>query len=118
MASISSTALPASVSGLQWAPRKNNSSKVAYVSSYNGRGLPIQISTLGRLVGNAQGFAMAVQNSLRLGKKRRGGGALSVTCSAASEIFRIAAIMNGLTLVGVAVGFVLLRIEAAVEESD
>lgn len=113
MASVSSIALP-TVSGLQWAPRKNNSSKVAYVSSYNGRGLPIQISTLGRLVSNA----VAVQNSFRLGKKRRGRGALSVTCSAASEIFRIAAIMNGLTLIGVAVGFVLLRIEAAVEESD
>lgn len=47
-----------------------------------------------------------------------GGGALSSTCNAAAEIFQIAAIMNGLTLVGVAVGFVLLRIEAAVEEAE
>nr|P80883.1 RecName: Full=Cytochrome b6-f complex subunit 7; AltName: Full=Cytochrome b6-f complex subunit PetM; AltName: Full=Cytochrome b6-f complex subunit VII [Spinacia oleracea]6RQF_F Chain F, Cytochrome b6-f complex subunit 7 [Spinacia oleracea]6RQF_N Chain N, Cytochrome b6-f complex subunit 7 [Spinacia oleracea]7QRM_F Chain F, Cytochrome b6-f complex subunit 7 [Spinacia oleracea]7QRM_N Chain N, Cytochrome b6-f complex subunit 7 [Spinacia oleracea] len=36
--------------------------------------------------------------------------------NAAAEIFRIAAVMNGLTLVGVAIGFVLLRIEATVEE--
>lgn len=34
------------------------------------------------------------------------------------EIFEIAALMNGLVLVGVAVGFVLLRIEAFVEESE
>ncbi|KAL6318062.1 hypothetical protein AAG906_031134 [Vitis piasezkii] len=51
-------------------------------------------------------------------KGRGGGGALSSTCSAASEIFRIAAIMNALVLIGVAVGFVLLRIEASVEESE
>ncbi|CAA6653449.1 unnamed protein product [Spirodela intermedia] len=46
------------------------------------------------------------------------GGAFSATCNASEEIFRIAAIMNGLVLVGVAVGFVLLRIEAWVEESE
>ncbi|MED6192799.1 hypothetical protein PIB30_013430 [Stylosanthes scabra] len=48
----------------------------------------------------------------------KGGGALSSTCNAAGEIFTIAAIMNGLVLVGVAVGFVLLRVEAWVEESE
>ena len=47
-----------------------------------------------------------------------GGGALTATCNAVAEIFRIAAIMNGITLVGVAIGFVLLRIEASVEESE
>ncbi|NMR85921.1 hypothetical protein HKB06_08990 [Vibrio parahaemolyticus] len=46
------------------------------------------------------------------------GGALSSTCNAAGEIFTIAAIINGLVLVGVAVGFVLLRVEAWVEESE
>lgn len=51
------------------------------------------------------------------GKGKRGG-ALSSTCNAADEIFQIAAIMNGLVLVGVAVGFVLLRIEAWLEESE
>ncbi|XP_061966938.1 uncharacterized protein LOC133690696 [Populus nigra] len=48
----------------------------------------------------------------------RGGGALSSKCSDAGEIFRIDAIMNGLVLVGVAVGFVLLRTEAWVEENE
>ncbi|KAK7310878.1 hypothetical protein RJT34_08655 [Clitoria ternatea] len=52
------------------------------------------------------------------GKRGGGGGALSSTCNAAGEIFTIAAIINGLVLVGVAVGFVLLRIEAWVEESE
>ncbi|GFY89646.1 hypothetical protein Acr_06g0015860 [Actinidia rufa] len=43
---------------------------------------------------------------------------MAAKCSAADEIFRIATIMNGLVLVGVAVGFVLLRIEAFVEEAE
>jgi len=38
--------------------------------------------------------------------------------NAAAEIFRIGAIMNDLVLVGVAVGFVLLRVVAAVEEAE
>ncbi|KAE9603587.1 putative PetM of cytochrome b6/f complex subunit 7 [Lupinus albus] len=50
--------------------------------------------------------------------KGKGGGALSSTCNAAGEIFTIAAIINGLVLVGVAIGFVLLRIEAFVEEQE
>uniref|UniRef100_A0A1D1Y707 Cytochrome b6-f complex subunit 7 n=1 Tax=Anthurium amnicola TaxID=1678845 RepID=A0A1D1Y707_9ARAE len=48
----------------------------------------------------------------------KGGGALASTCNAADEIFRIAAIMNALVLVGVAVGFVLLRVEASLEEAE
>ena len=37
----------------------------------------------------------------------RTAGALSSTCNAAAEIFRIAAIVNGLFLIGAAIGFVL-----------
>ncbi|KAL9250493.1 Cytochrome b6-f complex subunit 7-like protein [Drosera capensis] len=48
----------------------------------------------------------------------RGRGSLLVARNAASEIFKIAAIMNGLVLIGVAVGFILLRIEAAIEEAE
>eukprot|EP00252_Welwitschia_mirabilis_P010924 TRINITY_DN245_c0_g1_i1.p1 TRINITY_DN245_c0_g1~~TRINITY_DN245_c0_g1_i1.p1 ORF type:complete len:117 (-),score=19.63 TRINITY_DN245_c0_g1_i1:659-1009(-) len=40
------------------------------------------------------------------------------TRSMAGEIFRIVPIVCGLVLVGVAVGFALLRIEAAIEESE
>ena len=56
--------------------------------------------------------------SMRENIKGRGGGAAFSTCNAAGEIFQIAAIMNGLVLVGVAIGFVLLRVEAFVEESE
>ncbi|KAE9609394.1 hypothetical protein Lal_00020433 [Lupinus albus] len=51
------------------------------------------------------------------GKGKRGG-AFSSTCNAAGEIFTIATIINALVLVGVAIGFVLLRIEAFVEEQE
>ena len=48
---------------------------------------------------------------------KSGGGALTTSCDLASEIFGLVPIMGGLVLTGVAIGFVLLRIEAAVEES-
>ena len=46
-----------------------------------------------------------VRSSIYNGGRRsgRGGGALASKCNAAGEIFQIAAIMNGFTLVGVAV---------------
>lgn len=88
-------------------------------SSYSGLMTHNIVSRLGQPVRSQQHFAKLV-GSLRTTKsgRRRRAGALSTRCSAAAEIFRIAAIMNGLVLVGVAVGFVLLRIEAAIEESE
>lgn len=74
-----------------------------------------KIANLGGPVCTNYKFSQVV-NSLR--SNGRGGGALSSTCSAPDEIFKIAAIMNGLTLVGVAVGFVLLKIESIVEETE
>ncbi|KAM0056252.1 putative PetM of cytochrome b6/f complex subunit 7 [Helianthus debilis subsp. tardiflorus] len=47
-----------------------------------------------------------------------GGGALTSTCKVVGEIFKITVIMNVITLVGVAIGLVLLRIEASIEESE
>lgn len=107
--------------------------KVHYLTGMNSfAGLKAynSVVSLGLPVSTEQSFAKIV-SSLRApnyqGKNRRngnggggggGGGALSSSCNAADEIFRIAAIMNGLVLVGVAVGFVLLRIEAYVEESE
>lgn len=110
MATLSSIALPTLGYGLQSAPRKMKS---VYATPFTG----LKTSSLGSCIGDAQRFAMTVRNSRRL-RRRTGGGALSARCSAASEIFRIAAIMNGLVLVGVAVGFVLLRVETALEESE
>ncbi|KAF8009550.1 hypothetical protein BT93_J0530 [Corymbia citriodora subsp. variegata] len=66
------------------------------------------VASLGIPVCTEQSFANVV-SSLKSQGKGRGGGALSSKYNAVSEIFGIAAIMNGLVLVGVAVGFVLLR---------
>lgn len=120
---LSSAAVPAAVtiSGSK-AQRKMN--KVVYMSglnSYGGLKANNTVVVLGNPVCTEQCFANVV-SSLRSTSSKKGrlggGGALSSTCNAAAEIFRIAAVMNGLVLVGVAVGFVLLRIEAAVEEAE
>ena len=99
--------------------RRTNVHYITGLNSFGGLKAQNSAMTLGLPVCTEQSFAKVV-SSLRAPSqgKGSGGGALSSTCSAIAEIFKIAAIMNGLTLVGVAVGFVLLRIEAAVEEAD
>lgn len=96
--------------------------KVNYISglsSFGGLKAHNNVVSLGLPVSTEQSFAKIVSSlSYPSQSKGRGGGALSSTCSAAAEIFTIAAIINGLVLIGVAVGFVLLRIEASVEESE
>lgn len=93
--------------------------KVRYLTGFNsyGNGLRADdsITSLGVPVSTEKAFAKVVSS---ISKGRKGGGVLTSTCNAAEEIFRIAAIMNGLVLVGVAVGFVLLRIEASLEEAE
>ncbi|KAM7279984.1 hypothetical protein ACFE04_007118 [Oxalis oulophora] len=94
--------------------------KVVYINGLNAYGgLKAQNSvvSMGLPVNADQGFARLV-TSMRVSSSGGRGGALSSTCGVAGEIFQIAAIMNGLVLVGVAVGFVLLRVEAWVEESE
>lgn len=96
--------------------------KVVYIgslNSYGGLKAHNSLVSLGLPVCTEQCFAKVV-SSLRATSHggRRGGGALSFTCNAADEIFKIAAIINALTLIGVAVGFVLLKMEAIVEESE
>ncbi|XP_038705100.1 uncharacterized protein LOC120000977 [Tripterygium wilfordii] len=103
--------------------RVNKVRQIVGLSSYGGLKAHNSVLSLGLPVTTEQCFANVV-NSLRAksGGKRRGGGggggAVSARCSKVDEIFQIAAIISGLTLVGVAVGFVLLRIEASVEESE
>lgn len=94
--------------------------KVVYIGGlncYGGLRAHNSVTAMGVPVCTEQCFAKVV-SSLRTKGRGGGGGALSSTCNAVAEIFRIAAIMNGLVLVGVAVGFVLLRMEAFVEESE
>ncbi|CAL9022141.1 unnamed protein product [Prunus brigantina] len=122
MATASATVSPAMFTTTTVAkPRRaaNNVNYITGLNSFSGLKAHSSVASLGLPQGTEQSFAKIV-SSLRApsqGKGRGGGGALSSTCNAVGEIFKIAAIMNGLTLVGVAVGFVLLRIEASVEEA-
>ncbi|KAK7308555.1 hypothetical protein VNO77_42170 [Canavalia gladiata] len=82
--------------------KSNNVQFMRGLNSYGGLKTQNNVTSLGFTVG-----------------KGRDGGANSSTCNAAAgEIFQIAAIMNGLVLIGVAVGFVLLRLEASLEEAE
>nr|GLL23667.1 uncharacterized protein LOC109161419 [Ipomoea trifida] len=99
---------------------QRKSTKVRYISglnSFEGLKAHNHVSALGVPVCADHSFAKIV-SSLRPQGKGNGGGALSATCNAVAEIFKIAAIIPGLVLVGVAVGFVLLRVEAFLEESE
>jgi len=61
-----------------------------------------------------EGFAqLAVSCRAASGK-----GALGSRCDLASEVFGIVPIIGGMILTGIALGFVLLRVEAWVEESS
>ncbi|XVF74136.1 hypothetical protein PTKIN_Ptkin13bG0035900 [Pterospermum kingtungense] len=88
------------------------------MSSYAGLKAHNNVVSLGQPACTEQCFANVVSSLKVHGKGTTGGGALSSTCNEVAEIFKIAAIMNGLVLIGVAVGFVLLRIEAYVEETE
>ncbi|XWS21121.1 hypothetical protein CRYUN_Cryun30bG0028300 [Craigia yunnanensis] len=99
MATTSADLAPATVTG-------------AVISKHNN------FVSLGLPVSTEQCFANVVSSLKAHGEGRTAGGALSSTCNEAAEIFKIAAIMNGLVLIGVAVGFVLLHIEASLEESE
>ncbi|XP_039157719.1 uncharacterized protein LOC120288217 [Eucalyptus grandis] len=118
-ATIASLALTASASAsaVSKGKRTNNLNYITGMNAFGGLKAHNRVASLGVPVCTEQSFANMV-GSLRSQGKGRGGGTLSSKCNAVGEIFWIAAIMNGLVLVGVAVGFVLLRIEASVEEAE
>uniref|UniRef100_A0ACD5X800 Uncharacterized protein n=1 Tax=Avena sativa TaxID=4498 RepID=A0ACD5X800_AVESA len=116
MASLSVATLPQ----LSAAPAARKSSGgVRYVegmNAYSGlKGLN-KVTMLGVRKSADYKFAKVVASLSPAGKRR--GGTFGAQCNAAGEIFQIAVVMNALTLVGVAVGFVLLRAEAAFEEAE
>ena len=115
MASLSVATLPQLA-----APAAKKRSGVTYVegmNAYSGlKGLN-KVTMLGVRKTADYSFARIVASLGPAAGKRRGG-TFGAQCNAAGEIFRIAVVMNLLTLVGVAVGFVLLRAEAAYEESE
>ncbi|GMH13856.1 hypothetical protein Nepgr_015697 [Nepenthes gracilis] len=115
--SVSSAAV--TVSGRSRAQKTAN--KVVYlggINSYGGLKAHNSVVGLGVPVATERRFADVLTALKAPSYRGGGGGSLSSTCNAAAEIFKIAAIMNGLVLVGVAVGFVLLRIEASLEEAE
>uniref|UniRef100_A0A5B6YQL7 Cytochrome b6-f complex subunit 7 n=1 Tax=Davidia involucrata TaxID=16924 RepID=A0A5B6YQL7_DAVIN len=100
---------------------KKRMNKVVYIgglNSYGGLKAHNRVASLGLPVCTEQCFAKVVNSLKTTSRTKERGGALSSTCDASAEIFKIAAIMNGLVLIGVAVGFVLLRIEAFYEDSE
>ncbi|KAL7118876.1 hypothetical protein ACP275_02G028700 [Erythranthe tilingii] len=88
------------------------------LNSFGGLKANNSVAALGLPVCTDRSFAKIVSSLKKPSQSRNGGGggALTSTCNAIGEIYTIAAIMPGLVLVGVAIGFVLLRIEAIVEE--
>ncbi|KAJ6896514.1 hypothetical protein NC651_022652 [Populus alba x Populus x berolinensis] len=105
MATASATLSPATLAAATVSSPEWKQIKVNYITgldSFGGLKAHNSVSSLGQPECTEQSFAKV----------------LSSTCSDVGEIFRIAAIMNGLVLVGVAVGFVLLRVEAFVEDTE
>ncbi|KAM1790626.1 hypothetical protein ACFX12_034671 [Malus domestica] len=123
MATASVTVSPAMVAATTVAKSRrmtssaNNVTYITGLNAFSGLRAQSSVSSLGLPQSTEQSFARVVSSLRAPSRGSGGGGALSSTCNAVGEIFKIAAILNGLTLVGVAVGFVLLRIEAAVEEA-
>ncbi|KAG8364284.1 hypothetical protein BUALT_Bualt19G0112400 [Buddleja alternifolia] len=116
-ASISPAKIPATAAGRSRSSQRTT--KVKYINglnSFGGLKAHNNVVSLGLPISTENSFAKIVSSLKPPSHGGGGGGALTSTCNAIGEIFKIAAIMNGLVLVGVAVGFVLLRLEAAVEE--
>ncbi|XWS67503.1 hypothetical protein CRYUN_Cryun04dG0012100 [Craigia yunnanensis] len=122
MATASATLSPPTLAAATVGNPRRSSVKVNHITglnSFGGLKAHNNVISLGQPVCTEQSFAKVVSSLKAPSKgKGKGGGTLSSTCNAVGEIFRIAAIMNGLVLIGVAVGFVLLRIEASVEEAE
>ncbi|OAY50870.1 uncharacterized protein LOC110614863 [Manihot esculenta] len=125
MATTAAAFTPARVAGevvsfsSQTQKRMNKVVHIRGLNPYGGLKAHNGVVSLGMPVSTEQCFANVVSLiKTSSNGKGRGGGAVSSKCSKVGEIFEIAALMNGLVLVGVAVGFVLLRIEAFVEESE
>lgn len=117
MTSASMAAVVAPSLAMASAASRKASSKVAMrkLKSYGALKPESQVTRMGMAQSTEEAFANV---RARWSGKASRGGALAANCDVASEIFRIVPIMSALTLVGIALGFVLLRVEAAVEESE
>lgn len=100
------------------ASRSRQRAGVPMLGAFGGLKADSKVTTMGQVASTEVEFSR-VQAMCRAGVSgvSRGGAATS-RCDAGAEIIRIIPIMSGLVLVGIAIGFVLLRVEAAVEESE
>ena len=97
--------------------RRSNVIKITGLNAYQGLKVHSCVASLGVPMTAEESFVNLVK-SIKPKSNGKGGGPYSAMGNAANEIFNIVLIMSGLTLVGVAVGFALLRIEAFVEEAE
>ena len=122
MATATALVCPPHITGAIVSSPSKTKKRVVHVrgiNSFGGLKASNGVVSLGIPMSTEKCFAKVVSSVKAATSNGKGkGGALSSTCNAAGEIFTIAAIINGLVLVGVAVGFVLLRVEAWVEESE
>ncbi|KAG5048116.1 hypothetical protein AAZX31_04G035300 [Glycine max] len=122
MAMATAVVCPQNITGAIVSSPSKTKKRVVHVrgiNSFGGLKASNGVVSLGIPMSTEKCFAKVVSSVKAATSNGKGkGGALSSTCNAAGEIFTIAAIINGLVLVGVAVGFVLLRVEAWVEESE
>lgn len=89
------------------------------MSLHGGLKAQNDVMALGLSVSTEQQFAdVRARCAAKSTASSKKGGALASTCDVASEILIVVPIMSILVLVGIAIGFLLLRIEAAVEESE
>ncbi|GBG89228.1 hypothetical protein CBR_g48936 [Chara braunii] len=119
-AGLCSPVSSAAVSGARVAS-KASPKAVARMASFAGlKPMAASGSVLSSPVSVEEKFAQVAASirATRRGARAGGGGALAATNDVGAEIFRIIPIMCGMTLLGIAVGFVILRVETALEESE
>lgn len=92
---------------------------VPKLSLHGGLKAQNDVMAMGLCLSTEQQFAnVRARCSAKSSASSKKGGALASTCDVASEILTVIPIMSALVLIGIAIGFVLLRVEAAIEESE
>eukprot|EP01018_Ginkgo_biloba_P036891 Gb_00822 [translate_table: standard] len=98
--------------------KQKNKVSVRSLKLYGGLKPETKVMNLGVPLNTEQQFAKLVTVCNALKGKPRGGAATSTCNHVTDEIFTVVPIMSVLVLIGVAIGFVLLRVEAALEEAE
>ncbi|CAM6130070.1 unnamed protein product [Calypogeia fissa] len=88
------------------------------LSLHGGLKAQNEVTAMGLSLSTEQQFANVRASYSAKSAASSKGGALASRCDVASEIFTVVPIMSALVLIGIAVGFLLLRVEAAIEESE